>query len=169
MLKYRKTYSNKMSMKDIDSKRNLLSILLKCFISVFIVYLIFTPIFYIYNKLVGSVWIFIIASTIQFLTIIFVGIFFRRKNSSILINNNNQFMLFCFLSGLSIFLHCMEIPETLYLVLTSTLGIYDIFADNLFFIILIEQLFDNYLITSFLICSTIVFFKPFKKVKAQNH
>lgn len=158
-------YSNKMSMgKKMDLKHNLLIVLLRCFVYVFIVYLIFAPIFYIYN-LTGLNWIFIIANIIRFFAILLVGVFYRRKNSSILMSNRKLSVLFCTLSGLSILLHLVGIPQILYGVLTSTLNIYDIFADNLFFSVLFEQLFGNHLITSFLICATVVFFKPFKKVK----
>lgn len=160
---YQQTYSNRMAGKYIDSKHSILAILLRCFISVFVVYLIFTPIFFIYN-LNGFHWIFIIANIIQMFAILWIGVFYRRKNSSI--RNKKLSVLFCVLIGLSILLHLVGIPQTVYGVLTATLGIYDRFADNLFFIVLLERLFDNYLITSFLICSTIVFFEPWKKGNA---
>lgn len=69
----------------------------------------------------------------------------------------------CFV--LSFVLHLEDIPSKWYMTWATTLHLYDIFADNLFFLVLIEQLFNKYLLTSFLICSLIVFCKPLKKRK----
>lgn len=137
----------------------------KCFLSVLAVYLLFTPFFYLYNKNLSSVWVYIAASILQFLAVVAVGVFYQRKNSSILSGEQAQHIHICVLCALVVMvvLHIAYMPESWYGVVTASLGIYDTFSDNLFVVVLIERLFNDYLITSFLICMAIVFYRPMRK------
>ncbi|MGO5113863.1 hypothetical protein ACTQ33_02370 [Candidatus Avoscillospira sp. LCP25S3_F1] len=158
---------------NIDVKQNLFKVLLKCFVSVLIVYLIFTPVFYISNLLYikhgNSVdWVLIFAYLSRFLAVLCVGVYHRRKNRNILRGDRNWpfLILLCGCLGLSVILHLKNMPHKWYFTWASTFRIYDVFADNLFFVVFIEQLFNSYLITSFLLCSLVVFCRPLKKVTA---
>ena len=154
---------------NFDAQHNLYKVLLKCFVSVLIVYLVFTPVVFagnlLYRDWIGAEWVLIFAYLSQFLAVICIGVHHRRKNRSILADGGNwKFtILICSLLVVSLVLHLNDLPHKWYMTWATTLHIYDIFADNLFFLVLVEQLFNRYLITSFLICSIIVFFKPLKK------
>lgn len=134
----------------------------KCFLCVVAVYLLFTPVFYLYNKNFYSVGVYIIASVLQFLAVAVVGNFYRRKNSSMFSREQTQHIWICVLCALvvMIVLHIAGMPDRWYGVLTSSLDIYHTFADNLFVIVLIERLCNSYLVTSFLICMAIAFYRP---------
>lgn len=60
-------------------------------------------------------------------------------------------------------LHIEGVPDRWYGTMTSSLRIYDTFSDNLFVVVLIERLFDNYFVTSFFVCAAAAYFKPLKK------
>ncbi len=156
---------------NMDVKQGLLKVLLKCFGSVLIVYLLFTPVVYVgnllYGRWSGAEWLLIFAYLSQFLAVLCVGIYQRRKNQNIIMGDKKWtiFILLCICFVLSLVLHLEDIPYKWYMTWATTLRLYDIFADNLFFLVLIEQLFNKYLLTSFLICSLIVFCKPLKKRK----
>ena len=156
---------------NFDAKHDLYKVLLKCFVSVLIVYLIFIPVVYVGNLLYrdwnGAEWVLIFAYLSRFLAVICIGVHHRRKNQSILTGGGNRYFTIpiCSLLVVSLVLHLEDLPHKWYMTWATTLHIYDIFVGNLFFIVLIEQLFNNYLITSFLTCSIIVFFKPLKKCK----
>lgn len=124
--------------------------------------MLFTPILYFCN-LNASTTMIIVVNIIRFILIVFVGVILNRKNSIALKSSRKMSIIFCALSGLSILLSFAGIPQVLYVTVTSSLHIYDRLSDNLFSVILIEQLFNNYLITSFLICSAVMFFKPREK------
>lgn len=149
----------------VASKHDFFKMIFKCFLCVVAVYLLFTPVFYLYNKNLSSAWVYIAANILQFLAVIAVGVFYQRKNSSILSCEQAQYVRIGILCGLIVMvvLHIAYMPERWYGVVTSSLGIYDAFSDNLFVVVLIERLFDNYLITSFLVCTAIACFKPMKK------
>ena len=123
-----------------------------CYWNIFVTYTYFS-----------SPIIFIIANVIRFILIILVGVFLSRKNNIELKSSRRVSIIFCALSGLSILLSFAGMPQILYGTLTASLDIYNKLSDNLFSIVLIEQLLNNHLITSFLICSTFIFFKPLDK------
>lgn len=145
------------------TKNKLIITLLWSLLSVIGIYLLLTPIFYFYNLNDSSPIIFIIANVIRFILIILVGVFLSRKNNIELKSSRRVSIIFCALSGLSILLSFAGMPQILYGTLTASLDIYNKLSDNLFSIVLIEQLLNNHLITSFLICSTFIFFKPLDK------
>ncbi len=145
------------------TKNKLIITLLWSLLSVIGIYLLLTPIFYLYNLNDSSPIIFIIANVIRFILIILVGVFLSRKNNIELKSSRRVSIIFCALSGLSILLSFAGMPQILYGTLTASLDIYNKLSDNLFSIVLIEQLLNNHLITSFLICSTFIFFKPLDK------
>lgn len=137
-------------------------LVLKCFLSVLVLYLVFTPVFCVYNLTNGSPWLFVAANAGRFLAVLATGVFYNRQSR---IDRDKQeqsaiFVLLCCLSMFAVFLHFMEIPEKIYGTLSASFGIYEIFADNLFLIVLLEQLFNSSLITNALICSAVAFFKP---------
>ena len=144
-------------------KSKLIITLLWSLLSVIGIYLLCTPIFYFYDFINSSPIIFIVANVIRFILIVLVGVFLNRKNNIELESSRRLFIIFCALSGLSILLSFAGIPQILYGTLTATLDIYDKLSNNLFALVLIEQLLDNHLITSFLICLTLIFFKPLDK------
>ena len=141
---------------------NKINILLRAFISVIIVYLIFMPIFFMYN-FYGLSWIYIPATAIRFITIAFLGIWYGKKYNNIIdINKYKTMQLFAFIGLASwIFLHLFGVQDKIFGTLSSSLGIYDILDDRLFLYILWEQLLHSHLITNFLICISIVFFTPY--------
>ncbi len=118
--------------------------------------------FFIYNLFhyIDNSWlIYIFANVFQFIAVISLGIFYRRKNINLVYDNKYVSLLICSGLCISVLLHVLGFQEKLFLTITYTLRIYDILANNLFFSILWDQLFNNYLITNFLICSAIVFVK----------
>ena len=144
-------------------KSKLIITLLWSLLSVIGIYLLCTPIFYFYSFTNSSPIIFIVANVIRVILIVLVGVFLSRKNNIELNSSRRLSIIFCALSGLSILLSFAGIPQKLYGTLAATLDIYDKLSNNLGSVILIEQLLNNHLITSFLICSTLIFFKPFDK------
>ena len=144
-------------------KNKLITTLLRSLLCVIGIYLLFIPIFYFYNFIYTSPIIFIVANVIRFVLIVLVGVFLSRKNNIELKSSRGLSIIFCVLSGVSILLSFEGIPQKLYATFAATLDIYHKLSNNLFSVILIEQLLDNHLITSFLICSTLIFFKPFDK------
>ena len=144
-------------------KSKLIITLLWSLLSVIGIYLLCTPIFYFYSFTNSSPIIFIVANVIRVILIVLVGVFLSRKNNIELKSSRRLSIIFCALSGLSILLSFAGIPQKLYGTLAATLDIYDKLSNNLGSVILIEQLLNNHLITSFLICSTLIFFKPFDK------
>lgn len=145
------------------TQNKLITTLLWSLLSVIGIYLLITPIFYFYNLNDLLPIIFVVAGVIRFILIVLVAVFLSRKNNIELKSSRRLSIIFCALSGLSILLSFAGIPQILYGTLTATLDIYDKLSNNLFSIILIEQLLNNHLITSFLICSTFIFFKPLDK------
>lgn len=144
-------------------------ILLKCFGSILVVYLLFIPVFYIYNRNSNIPdWYFILANIIKFISIILVGVYIRKKNKDIIIKYQLQSKIYSviILSGLALWggLYLCNIPQKIYGIFASTIGLYDTTLDNLFFVVFVEQLFFKYFIASFLICSAVIFIKPI-----QNH
>ena len=81
-----------------------------------------------------------------------------EKNNIELKSSRGLSIIFCVLSGVSILLSFEGIPQKLYATFAATLDIYHKLSNNLFSVILIEQLLDQppYLL-SFLICSTLNF------------
>ena len=148
-------------------KYRLVRILLRSLLSTVGIYLLFTPIIclcYLYTSVYTSASIsIVVVNVIQFISIVFVGVFLSRKNSIALTSSRKLSIIFCALSGLFISPSFTKIHYTLYRTLTLSLDIFDSFYDNLFPIILIEQLLNNHLITSFLVCSAVIFFKPLEK------
>lgn len=144
------------------SAKDVFKTIFKSFLSVAAVYLLFTPVFYLYNKNFYSVGVYIAVSVLQFLAVAVVGNFYRRKNSSVFSREQAQHIWIGTLCALVVMvgLHIVGMPDRWYGVLTSSLDIYHTFADNLFVIVLIERLCNSYLVTSFLICMAIVFYRP---------
>lgn len=60
--------------KKVYSKYGFFKSLFSCFLCVLVIYLIFTPIFYFYNKLLLSGWVYILASILQLLAVVASGI-----------------------------------------------------------------------------------------------
>ena len=143
-------------------KNKLITTLLRSLLCVIGIYLLFIPIFYFYNFIYTSPIIFIVANVIRFVLIVLAGVFLSRKNN-IELSSRGLSIIFCVLSGVSILLSFEGISQKLYGTFAATLDIYHKLSNSLFSVILIEQLLDNHLITSFLICSTLIFFKPFDK------
>ena len=144
-------------------KNKLITTLLRSLLCVIGIYLLFIPIFYFYNFIYTSPIIFIVANVILFVLIVLAGVFLSRKNNIELKSSRGLSIIFCVLSGVSILLSFEGISQKLYGTFAATLDIYHKLSNSLFSVILIEQLLDNHLITSFLICSTLIFFKPFDK------
>ena len=144
-------------------KNKLITTLLRSLLCVIGIYLLFIPIFYFYNFIYTSPIIFIVANVIRFVLIVLAGVFLSRKNNIELKSSRGLSIIFCVLSGVSILLSFEGISQKLYGTFAATLDIYHKLSNSLFSVILIEQLLDNHLITSFLICSTLIFFKPFDK------
>jgi len=148
-------------------KYRLVRILLRSLLSTVGIYLLFTPIIclcYLYTSVYTSASIsIVVVNVIQFISIVFVGVFLSRKNSIALKSSRKLSIIFCALSGLFISPSFTKIHYTLYRTLTLSLDIFDGSYDNLFPIILLEQLLNNHLITSFLVCSAVIFFKPLEK------
>ncbi len=154
--------------------RSLNIILLKCFFSIFLLYILFTPIMFIYNINTNiSGWYFMIASILKLGLIATIGIVIRKKNKGMLINNRKQAKMYMVIisMGLAIVgtLHFLDIPLKIYDIVSRAIGIYNMPTTNLFLVILYEQLFSNYLVTSMLICSAIVFcYRPNPKNLKEN-
>ena len=144
-------------------KNKLTTTLLRSILYVIGIYLLFTPIFYFYNFIYPSPIIFVVANVVRLVLIVLVGVFLSRKNNIELNSSRRLSIIFCFLSGVSILLYFEGISQKLYGTFAATLDIYHKLSNSLFSVILIEQLLNNHLITSFLICSTLIFFKPFDK------
>ena len=144
-------------------KNKLITTLLRSLLYVIGIYLLFTPIFYFYNFIYPSPIIFVVANVVCLVLIVLVGVFLSRKNNIELNSSRRLSIIFCVLSGVSILLSFEGISQKLYGTFAATLDIYHKLSNSLFSVILIEQLLDNHLITSFLICSTLIFFKPFDK------
>ena len=144
-------------------KNKLITTLLRSLLCVIGIYLLFIPIFYFYNFIYTSPIIFIVANVIRFVLIVLAGVFLSRKNNIELKSSRGLSIIFCVLSGVSILLSFEGISQKLYGTFAATLDIYHKLSNSLFSVILIEQLLNNHLITSFLICSTLIFFKPFDK------
>ena len=144
-------------------KNKLITTLLRSLLCVIGIYLLFIPIFYFYNFIYTSPIIFIVANVIRFVLIVLAGVFLSRKNNIELNSSRRLSIIFCVLSGVSILLSFEGISQKLYGTFAATLDIYHKLSNSLFSVILIEQLLNNHLITSFLICSTLIFFKPFDK------
>ena len=141
-------------------KNKLITTLLRSLLYVIGIYLLFTPIFYFYNFIYPSPIIFVVANVVRLVLIVLVGVFL----SNIELNSSRRLsIIFCVLSGVSILLSFEGISQKLYGTFAATLDIYHKLSNSLFSVILIEQLLNNHLITSFLICSTLIFFKPFDK------
>lgn len=152
---------------NISSKQDTtFHIMSKCFISVIIIYLVFTPVFYIFNLLAElnfSFLIYLIGHALQFCSIIALGILYRKKNTVILSENKKRpiiFMCFFFLSIISILLFLFEVPQDMYRILMASLNVYEIIGNNLFVSVLLDQLFNSYIILAFFVCSMIIFFTP---------
>ena len=144
-------------------KNKLITTLLRSLLCVIGIYLLFIPIFYFYNFIYTSPIIFIVANVIRFVLIVLAGVFLSRKNNIELKSSRGLSIIFCVLSGVSILLSFEGISQKLYGTFAATLDIYHKLSNSLFSVILIEPLLNNHLITSFLICSTLIFFKPFDK------
>lgn len=144
-------------------KNKLITTLLRSLLYVIGIYLLFTPIFYFYNFIYPSPIIFVVANVVRLVLIVLVGVFLSRKNNIELNSSRRLSIIFCVLSGVSILLSFEGISQKLYGTFAATLDIYHKLSNSLFSVILIEQLLNNHLITSFLICSTLIFFKPFDK------
>ena len=144
-------------------KNKLITTLLRSLLYVIGIYLLFTPIFYFYNFIYPSPIIFVVANVVRLVLIVLVGVFLSRKNNIELNSSRRLSIIFCVLSGVSILLSFEGISQNLYGTFAATLDIYHKLSNSLFSVILIEQLLNNHLITSFLICSTLIFFKPFDK------
>ena len=144
-------------------KNKLITTLLRSLLYVIGIYLLFTPIFYFYNFIYPSPIIFVFANVVRLVLIVLVGVFLSRKNNIELNSSRRLSIIFCVLSGVSILLSFEGISQKLYGTFAATLDIYHKLSNSLFSVILIEQLLNNHLITSFLICSTLIFFKPFDK------
>lgn len=144
-------------------KNKLITTLLRSLLYVTGIYLLFTPIFYFYNFIYPSPIIFVVANVVRLVLIVLVGVFLSRKNNIELNSSRRLSIIFCVLSGVSILLSFEGISQKLYGTFAATLDIYHKLSNSLFSVILIEQLLNNHLITSFLICSTLIFFKPFDK------
>ena len=144
-------------------KNKLITTLLRSLLYVIGIYLLFTPIFYFYNFIYPSPIIFVVANVVRLVLIVLVGVFLSRKNNIELNSSRRLSIIFCVLSGVSILLSFEGISQKLYGTFAATLDIYHTLSNSLFSVILIEQLLNNHLITSFLICSTLIFFKPFDK------
>ena len=144
-------------------KNKLITTLLRSLLCVIGIYLLFIPIFYFYNFIYTSPIIFVVANVVRLVLIVLVGVFLSRKNNIELNSSRRLSIIFCVLSGVSILLSFEGISQKLYGTFAATLDIYHKLSNSLFSVILIEQLLNNHLITSFLICSTLIFFKPFDK------
>ena len=144
-------------------KNKLITTLLRSLLYVIGIYLLFTPIFYFYNFIYPSPIIFVVANVVRLVLIVLVRVFLSRKNNIELNSSRRLSIIFCVLSGVSILLSFEGISQKLYGTFAATLDIYHKLSNSLFSVILIEQLLNNHLITSFLICSTLIFFKPFDK------
>lgn len=148
-------------------KYRLIRILLRSLLSTVGIHLLFTPILclcYWYTSLYTSASIsIVVVNAIQFISIVFIGVFLSRKNSIELQSSRKLSIIFCALSGLFILPSFTNIHFVLYRTFTRSLDIFDSFYDNLFPIILLDQLLNNHLITSFLVCSAVIFFKPLEK------
>ena len=155
-----------------ESKYSLATPLLKYFVSMLGIYLLSTLIFYFYNLYsinnASFFWLYLVGHAVQILGAVALGVFYRKKDSNLYSQNKNQqliFIVFCVLSAISILLNVMGLPDRMYFTITSSLNLYNLLGDNLFVAVLLETFFNNYLLTSFFICSTIVFFIPLKKLQ----
>ena len=130
-------------------KNKLITTLLRSLLCVIGIYLLFIPIFYFYNFIYTSPIIFIVANVIRFVLIVLAGVFLSRKNNIELNSSRRLSIIFCVLSGVSILLSFEGISQKLYGTFAATLDIYHKLSNSLFSVILIEQLLNNHLITSF--------------------
>ncbi len=147
------------------NKKTITATLLRMFIAIASIYLLFTPLQYLWNSNKSLPAIFyIIINIIQYCFIIFVGVLFSRIIDIELKSRLRLVILFSTLSGLSILLSFMGISEKVYGTLANSFDIYNRFS-SLFVIVLIEQLFNNHLITSVMLCSAICFLKPLDKLR----
>lgn len=158
-----------------ESKYSLATPLLKYFSSILGIYLLSTLIFYLHNLYsinnTSFFWIYLVGHAVQILGAIALGLFYRKRDSHLYSQTKNRqliFIVFCVLSAMSILLNVMGIPDRIYFTITSSLNLYNLLGDNLFVAVLLETFFNNYLLTSFFICSTIVFFTPFKKLQPKT-
>lgn len=143
-------------------------ILLKTFISVLVIYLISIPFIYMFNlvhTMNGSVWIYLITHFCKYVAVIFLGFVYRKKyrnkvteNSNTIVNN---FILTSFV--LCVLLSVLGVSQKIFYTFTASFQVYDFLNNNLFLSIIWEQLFNNYLFTSFFVCAAIIFLNPIRR------
>ncbi|MEG0894086.1 MAG: hypothetical protein RSE93_00090 [Oscillospiraceae bacterium] len=153
-------------------KNSLKAVLFKGVALVFLIYIIFIPIFYIIaiKKITNGLLCFILPNILRLLLVVLAGVYMRKKSKEVLLKDIQHtkiyFIVTAFLVAISIMLFLLGVDRDIYGTITATIGIFDM--KNVFFIISWEQIFGNHFIFSSLICLLIIFFcKPNMVTKSE--
>lgn len=159
--------------------KSLNKILIKCCISIFLLYVMYTPLLYIYNiGYVNSPWYYVIIMIMKYFLIICIGVFLRKKYLDILIYNKEytkRYSLFIVAAFAIVgWMYAVGIVQKTHQFIADFTGIYNV-SSNLsseyfFLVTLYEQIFTKDMIISILLCMSIVFlFMPKEKKNYYNN